>query len=95
MSHKSSLPQLAKSVSMALIPDTSFSFLDYTPVHGTTGTFQHTDNFYRVSLGLLYSFRPQLQIGPLYEFSAGSGPDPNTSQNYTRHVIMLRLVAKQ
>src|SRR5216683_437445 len=64
---------------------TSFSLLDYTPVPGTTGTFQHTDNFYRLSLGLLYSFRPQLQIGPLYEFSAGSGPDPNTSPNFTRH----------
>jgi hypothetical protein len=74
---------------------TSFSLLDYTPVPGTTGTFQHTDNFYRLSLGLLYSLRPQIQIGPLYEFSAASGPDPNTSQNFTRHTIMFRLVAKQ
>jgi hypothetical protein len=73
---------------------TSFSLLDYTPVPGTTGTFQHTDNFYRLSLGLLYSLRPQIQIGPLYEFSAASG-DPNTSQNFTRHTIMFRLVAKQ
>jgi hypothetical protein len=73
----------------------SFSLLDYTPVPGTTGSFQHTDDFYRVSLGLLYAFQPQLQIGPLYEFSAGNGPDPNTSQNYTRHVIMLRFVAKR
>jgi hypothetical protein len=73
----------------------SFSLLDYTPVPGTTGSFQHTDDFYRVSLGLLYAFQPQLQIGPLYEFSAGNGPDPNTSQNFTRHVIMLRFVAKR
>jgi hypothetical protein len=73
----------------------SFSLLDYTPVPGSTGTFQHTDNFYRFSLGVLYSFRPQFQIGPLYEFGAGSGPDPNTSPNFTRHVIMLRFVAKQ
>ena len=73
----------------------AFSLLDYTPVPGTTGTFQHTDNFYRASLGLLYSFQPQFQIGPLYEFSAGNGPDPNTSPNFTRHVIMLRLVAKR
>ena len=73
----------------------SVSLLDYTPVPGATGSFQHTDDFYRFSLGLLYAFQPQLQIGPLYEFSAGNGPDPNTSQNFTRHVIMLRFVAKR
>jgi hypothetical protein len=73
----------------------SVSLLDYTPVPGATGAFQHTDDFYRVSLGLLYAFQPQLQVGPLYEFSAGNGPDPNTSQNFTRHVIMLRFVAKR
>ncbi len=73
----------------------SFSLLDYTPVPGATGAFQHTDNFYRASLGLQYSIRPQISLGPLYEFAAGSGPDPNTSPNYTRHIIMLRLVAKR
>jgi len=73
----------------------SFSLLDYTPVPGASGAFQHTDNFYRASLGLLYSLYPQLQIGPLYEFSAGNGPDPATSPNYSRHIIMLRLVAKR
>ena len=74
----------------------SFSLLDYTPVPGTNaGAFAHTDDFYRLSLGLLYTFQPQFQIGPLYEFSAGNGPDPNTSQNFTRHVIMLRFVAKR
>ena len=73
----------------------SVSLQDYTPVPGATGSFQHTDDFYRFSLGLLYAFQPQLQIGPLYEFSAGNGPDPNTSQNFTRHVIMLRFVAKR
>lgn len=73
----------------------SFSLLDYTPVPGSVGTFTHTDNYYRASLGLLYSIRPQIQLGPLYEFSAGNGPDPTTSQNFDRHVIMLRLVAKR
>jgi len=73
----------------------SFSLLDYSPVPGATGAFQHTDNFYRASLGLQYSIRPQISLGPLYEFAAGSGPDPNTSPNYTRHIIMLRLVAKR
>jgi len=74
----------------------SFSLLNYTPVPGTTsGAFQHTDNFYRASLGALYSIYPQLQIGPLYEFAAGNGPDPATSPNYTRHIIMLRIVAKR
>jgi hypothetical protein len=73
----------------------SFSLLDYAPVPGATGAFQHTDNFYRASLGLQYSIRPQISLGPLYEFAAGSGPDPNTSPNYTRHIIMLRLVARR
>jgi hypothetical protein len=74
----------------------SFSLLNYTPVPGTTsGAFTHTDNFYRASLGALYSIYPQLQIGPLYEFAAGNGPDPATSPNYTRHIIMLRIVARR
>ena len=73
----------------------SFGLADYTPAPGAVGAFQHTDNFYRASLGLLYSLRPQLDIGPLYEFSAGYGPDPATSPNYTRHIIMLRLVARR
>ncbi len=73
----------------------SFSLLDYTPAPGATGAFQHTDQFYRASLGLQYSIRPQLSIGPLYEFAAGNGPDPATSPNYTRHIIMLRLVARR
>jgi len=75
----------------------SFGLADYTPAPGgaANGAFQHTDNFYRASVGLLYSLYPQLQIGPLYEFAAGNGPDPNTSPNYTRHIIMLRLVAKR
>ena len=74
----------------------SFSLLDYTPAPGNTvGAFQHTDNFYRASLGLLYSVFPQLQVGPLYEFAAGNGPDPATSPNYTRHIVMLRLVVKR
>jgi hypothetical protein len=73
----------------------SFGLADYTPAPGVVGAFQHTDNFYRASLGLLYSLRPQIEIGPLYEFSAGYGPDPATSPNYTRHIIMLRLVARR
>src|SRR5882757_9220672 len=74
----------------------TFSLLDYTPIPGTNaGAFAHTDNFYGLSLGALYSIWPQFQVGPLYEFSAGNGPDPNTSPNFTRHVIMLRFVAKR
>lgn len=73
----------------------SYSLLDYTPIPGTVGAFQHTDDFYRASLGLLYSIRPQIQIGPLYEFAGGNGPDPATSPNFDRHIIMLRIVAKR
>lgn len=73
----------------------SVSLLNYTPVPGTSNTFTHTDTFWRASLGFQYSLYPQLSIGPLYEFAAGSGPDPLTSPNYNRHVIMLRIVAKR
>jgi hypothetical protein len=73
----------------------SFGLAAYTPVQGSVGTTVHTDNFYRASLGLLYSIRPQFDVGPLYEFSAGYGPDPTTSPNYTRHVIMVRFVARR
>jgi hypothetical protein len=74
----------------------SYSLLNYTPIPGTTsGAFTHSDNFYRASLGLMYSIYPQLQIGPLYEFAAGNGPDPATSPNYSRHIIMLRIIAKR
>lgn len=76
----------------ALNAGASWALLDYTPVPGTTGTFQHTDNFYRASLGLMYSIRPQVAIGPLYEFAAGNGPDPATSPNYNRHIVMLKVV---
>lgn len=73
----------------------AYSLLDYTPVPGAPDAFTHTDNYYRASLGLLYSIRPQIQIGPLYEFSGGSGPDPLTSPNFTRHAFLLRIVAKR
>jgi hypothetical protein len=75
----------------------SFGLADYTPAPGAVanGAFQHTDQFYRASIGALYSLFPQLQIGPLYEFASGYGPDPATSPNYTRHIIMLRLVARR
>lgn len=73
----------------------SYSLLDYTPVPGSVGAFSHSDNFYRASLGLQYSIRPQISLGPLYEFASGNGPDPATSPNYNRHIIMLRLVARR
>jgi hypothetical protein len=73
----------------------SYSLLDYTPVPGVAGAFQHTDDYTRASVGLMYSIRPQLQVGPLYEFTSGYGPDPTTSPNYSRHVVMVRLVLKK
>lgn len=73
----------------------SFGLADYTPAPGVASAFRHTDTFYRATLGLSYSIRPQIDIGPLYEFSAGYGPDPTTSPNYSRHIIMIRLVARR
>ena len=58
------------------MPGGSFSLLNYSPVSGTAECFQHTDNYYRASLGLQYSIRPQISFGRAVRVGAGSGPDP-------------------
>jgi hypothetical protein len=73
----------------------SYALLNYTPVPGSTGTTFHTDTFWRASIGLQYSIRPQISLGPLYEYASGSGSDPVTSPSYNRHIFMLRLVVKR
>lgn len=78
-----------------LVGGTGFSTAQYSPTPGA-GVGPRTDYFWRASLGLLYSLRPQIQIGPLYEHYTGSSTDvASGGPSYTRDVISIRLVAKR
>ena len=78
-----------------LVGGTGFNMAQYSPTPGA-GVGPRTDYFWRASLGLLYSLRPQIQIGPLYEHSAGSSTDvASGGPAYTRDVISIRLIAKR
>lgn len=73
----------------------SYNSADYTPVPGI-GANPRTDYFIKGSIGLLYDFRPQLSIGPLYEYSQGWSTDvPAGGPQYSRNMFSIRLVAKR
>ena len=67
---------------------------DYTPVEGS-GAAPRTDTIFRGQIGLLYSLRPQVQIGPFFEYTTGSSTDPTTGPSYDREVISVRLIARR
>jgi len=76
-----------------MVGGTGLNIAEYNPVAGS-GLGPRTDYYWRASLGLLYSLRPQVQIGPLYEHTSGSSTDTaNGGPAYTREVISLRVVA--
>ena len=78
-----------------MVGGTGINISQYTPVPGS-GVGPRTDYFWRASLGLLYSLRPQIQIGPLYEHTSGSSTDvASGGPSYTREVFSIRLVAKR
>ena len=78
-----------------MVGGTGFNIAQYTPVPGS-GVGPRTDYYWRASLGLLYSLRPQVQIGPLYEHTTGTSTDTaNGGPSYTREVSSLRVVAKR
>jgi hypothetical protein len=66
---------------------------DYNPVDGL-GVNPRTDNYWRGQIGVLYSIRPEVQIGPFFEYSRGSSTDP-TGPNYDRQIFSVRLIAKR
>ncbi|MDP3242752.1 MAG: outer membrane beta-barrel protein, partial [Reyranella sp.] len=75
-----------------MVGGTGFNIAEYNPVPGS-GVGPRTDYYWRASLGLLYSLRPQVQIGPLYEHTSGSSTDvANGGPSYTREVISIRVV---
>ena len=71
----------------------SYNTADYTPVNGT-GAPPRTDTYLRGQLGLLYTLRPQVQIGPMIEYSSGSSTDPVNGPSYQRQIYSIRLIAK-
>ncbi|MBS0526610.1 MAG: outer membrane beta-barrel protein [Proteobacteria bacterium] len=70
-----------------------FSIADYAPADGT-GVNPRTDYFMRGQIGLLYSIKPEVQIGPFFEYSHGSSTDP-TGPSYDRQIYSIRLIAKR
>lgn len=75
-----------------MVGGTGFNIAEYNPVPGS-GVGPRTDYYWRASLGLLYSLRPQVQIGPLYEHTSGSSTDvASGGPSFTREVISIRIV---
>lgn len=67
---------------------------DYTPADGS-GAGPRTDFFYRGQIGLLYSLRPQVQIGPFFEYTSGASTDSIAGPMYDREIFSVRLIAKR
>ena len=70
-----------------------FSVADYSPIDGS-GANPRTDYFFRGQIGLLYSIRPEIQIGPFFEYSHGSSTD-SLGPAYDRQIYSIRLIAKR
>ncbi|MBS0520745.1 MAG: outer membrane beta-barrel protein [Proteobacteria bacterium] len=67
---------------------------NYTPVPGA-GVGPRTDTIYRGQIGLLYALRPQIQIGPFFEYTSGTSTDPINGPMYNREIFSVRLIAKR
>lgn len=70
-----------------------FSAADYTVIPGT-GATPRTDYFFRGQIGLLYSIRPEIQIGPVFEYAKGSSTN-SLGPSYDRQVFSIRMIAKR
>jgi hypothetical protein len=70
-----------------------FSIADYAPVDGA-GVNPRTDYFMRGQIGLLYSIKPEVQIGPFFEYSHATSTD-STGPSYDRQIYSIRLIAKR
>ena len=71
----------------------SYNMADYTVVPGS-GAPSRTDTYVRGQLGVLYTLRPQVQIGPMFEYSSGSSTDPVNGPSFQRQIFSVRLIAK-
>ncbi|HEY4166354.1 MAG TPA: outer membrane beta-barrel protein [Reyranella sp.] len=71
-----------------------FSIADYAVADGVQGVNPRTDYFMRSQIGLLYSIKPEIQIGPFFEYSHASSTD-STGPFYDRQIYSIRLIAKR
>lgn len=71
----------------------SYTLADYTPA--STSVVPRTDKIFRGSIGLMYALRPQVSIGPNFEYTQGSSTDPVNGPFYTRQAISVRISAKR
>ena len=79
-----------------LVGGTSISSADYTPATGVANVNPRSDYFFRGAIGLMYSLRPQVQVGPLYEYTSGWSTDVAAGgPSYTRNMISIRLIARR
>lgn len=78
----------------ALAGGTSYSLSDYQPIDGQ-GATPRQDSFFRTSIGVLWQPRPQLSIGPIFEYTQGSSTDPTNGPSYNRQIISIRLTARR
>lgn len=74
----------------------SINTADYTPASGVPNVSPRTDYFFKGSIGLMYSLRPQVQIGPLYEYTQGWSTNvPAGGPQYNRNMFSIRLTARR
>ena len=71
----------------------SYNTAEYTVVPGS-GAPSRTDTYLRGQIGLLYTLRPQVQIGPMFEYSSGSSTDPINGPSFQRQIFSVRLIAR-
>lgn len=75
---------------------TSINTAQYNPAFGVVNVSPRTDFFFKGSIGLMYSLRPQVQIGPLYEYTNGWSTDVAAGgPSYSRNMFSIRLMAKR
>lgn len=78
----------------AIAGGTSYSLADYQAIDGLGGV-PRQDAFFRSSLGLLWQPRPQLSIGPIFEYTQGSSTDSTNGPSYNRQILSIRLTARR
>ncbi|MBX9944442.1 MAG: outer membrane beta-barrel protein [Reyranella sp.] len=72
----------------------SYNSADYTPAFGVPNVNPRTDYFVKGSIGVMYSLRPQVMIGPLYEYTQGWSTDVAAGgPSFTRNMFSIRLTA--
>jgi hypothetical protein len=72
----------------------SYTTAQYIPIPGTSSP-PRVDTIFRGGLGLMYNLRPQVSIGPNWEYTSASSTDPVNGPFYTRQIYSVRLTAKR